>query len=228
MTIPYLDAGTTDLGRELHARSDAEGVLLGDWSIQIGTYGFDPLDPTMVLPTDYTLQALVSPLGTKIPLGLVDSSGTGVAATVGSDGHVTLTGLTGMTPSIINKWIRISSGSPEANGTWIVSSYIDATSVTIYNPLLTVDEAGPLDWELRLSCILKPNDRAASYYARFPDPDPATDGNDIGEVGLFARVIASPTDPSILGNEVLYAVAHHPAVHKSANMALSYHVVVQS
>ncbi len=223
-----LDAGCTDLGRTLHVRSDAEGIVLGDWQMQIGTYGFQLADNEAVEPVDYSLQSLVAPLSTATPLGRVHSTGAAAAAVVGANGQVTITGLTGMTPSIRNKWLRLSGGAIETNGTWLVSSYIDATSITIYNPLMTVDELGPLAWELRTSCVLRPNLRAASFYGRFLDHDAALDGNDIGEVGIFARVIVSPTDPSILGNSILYAVAHRGAIHKSAEMTLNFHVVVQS
>ena len=227
-TLNSISAGKTDYARELHARGDAERILLGDWSFQVGTDGFNPVSPDESTPVDFSQQLLSAPLGAKKPLGRDISTGAAATATVLADGQVQIDGLVGMVPGIKNRWLQITGGGVLTNGTWLLTSYLSATSITVYNPLMTADDLGPLTWTLRESCVLFPNDKAVDFFGRLPDPDPTTDGNDLGQVGIFCRILAAPTDPSLIGLDVLFAVAHHGSINKFAEMALNYHICVQA
>ncbi len=222
-----LSAMKTDYARELEARGEAEGVELGDWSFQVGDAGFNPADPEDVTDADPSLQALESPVGGSRPLGLLVSSGGAAALALGSGGVVTVTGLTGMPESSARRWLRFTgSGDPNVNGSWVIRRWLSATSVEIINPLLAAPAAG-VSWEFRENCVLNPNVRAASFYCRLAPADATVDGTELGEVGIFGRVLRAPTDPALVGAEFLYCVAHMNPVVKVPEMALSRFVTVQ-
>lgn len=226
--IQSIDAGLTDLGRELRVRGETEGLVFGDWTFRVGTDGFGP-GPTDITPVDFSQQALSAPLGNRRSLGRVLDSGAGTATvTVLSDGFVQVDGLSNIPVSIQNRWLTLSgSADPLINGTWVISEYNSATSVNVYNPLATADEATPIDWELRENCLIRPNDKAIDFYGRLPAPDAVTDLQELGQVGVFARVIRAPTEPSLVGLSFLFAVAHHPALAKFEELAINYHICVQ-
>jgi hypothetical protein len=220
-----LEALKTDLARGLDARGLAEGVMVGDWSFQVGTGGFGPaLEATTIDPT---MQSLISPVGGTRQLGYVLFSGGGASlAAGGTSGLWVVSGLA-VSGSLVGRWLRLSgSANPSVNGLWLISEAIDATSVVISNPLLTTADTG-LAWEVRESCCLRPNGRSASFYCRLAAPDASVDGQELGEVGIFGRVLRSPSDTGLLGQTVLWAVAHHPAIIKDSEQALTHHVVVQ-
>jgi hypothetical protein len=226
--IQSISAGLTEYARELRARGEAEGVVMGDWSFQVGTDGFEALNPDTATAVDFTQQALSAAVGGTRYLGRVVSSGAAASTSIISDGHVQINGLSGIAESITNKWLRISGSADTAvNGTWIIGQWVSATSVIVYNPLMTADDAGPLSWELREACVLRPNLRAPDFHGRLLAPDATVDGQELGQVGIFGRVIAAPTDPALLGLDVLWAVAHHPAIAKFDEMTVNYHIVIQ-
>jgi hypothetical protein len=226
--IQEIDAGLTDLARELRARGEAEGVVLGDWSFQVGTDGFDPLAPDEVTDVDYSLQTLSSPVGGTRYLGRVLDTGAAASVTVLTDGFMQVDGLAAIPANTYNRWLRVyGSADPLINGTWVISQYNSATSVTVYNPLATADDAGPLSWELREACVLRPNDKALSFHGRLLAPDATVDGQELGEAGVFGRVLLAPTEPGLVGSSVLFAVSHYPAYAKFAEMIANYHVAVQ-
>jgi len=225
--IAYL----TDLARMLRARREAEAMVLGDWSFQVGTFGYDTFNPTQALPVDTTLNALVAPVGGSRPLGRVLLSGTGAAVTLtgaSAPGFAIVTGLVGMPATAARRWLRLSgSASPTVNGTWFIGRWLDATSVEIQAPLITADDAGPLTWEFRGVVMLRPNPRATDFHGRVVSPD-AADGMQLSEVGIFGRVLAAPTLPTLVGNSFLYACAHHPARTLFTGATLNCHVCIQS
>lgn len=228
--IQSISAGLTDLAREYRARAETEGFLLGDWSFQVGTDGFDPVSPDEATDVDFSLQALGSPVGGTRYLGRVLSSGAGATVTPvpNSGGLVTVTGLTGIPNSIAKRWLRISgSADPNANGTWVISSFNSTTSVDISNPLLDAADAG-LNWELREACILNPNDKAVDFHGRLEAPDATVDDQQLGEIGIFCRILSAPTDPSLIGTTLLFANSHTPAFAKMAEMTVGYHICVQA
>lgn len=221
----------TDEARKMEARADAEDITLGDWHWQVGTSGFNGGDPTLATAVDPTLQALVAPVGGTRFLGRVLSSGAGatITHTTGFEGIVQVNGLSAMPSNAAHRWLRLSgSGNPAVNGTWLISKWLSATSVLICAPLVVVNDAGPLNWEFREACIFRPNPRARSFHGRLLDTGDAADGLRLGEVGIFCRVIRSSFDPGLLGNSLLYSVAHVPARTKVPEGRLSFHCVTQS
>lgn len=229
--IQSISAGLTDLAREIRARTETEGFLLGDWNFQVGTDGFEGFDPTLATDVDFSLQALGSPAGGTRFLGRVLASGGAAALTpiANSGGLVDVTGLVGIPNSINKRWLRISgSGDVNANGTWVISQWISSTQVYIHNPLLTAPDAGPLSWELREACVLNPNPRAVDFHGRLEAPDATVDDTELGEVGVFCRILKAPSAPSLLGTTLLFANSHHPAFAKMAEMTVGYHICVQA
>jgi len=137
-------------------------------------------------------------------------------------------GLVGMTSAISRRWLRLyGSADPNINGTWVISSFLSATSVVLHNPLATLADVGPLGWELREACVAYPNDKAVAFHGRVEGVDVANN-NQLGEVGIFGRVIRSPIEPLLLGTTLLFANAHFPARAKFAEMILNLHVCVQA
>jgi len=229
MIIQSVSAGLTNLGRELRVRGETEALVLGDWTFQVGTDGFDPMNPDEATDVDFSSQVLSAPVGGTRYLGRVLSSGAAASATVLGDGLVQVDGLAGIPVSVSNRWIRLSgSADPFVNGTWVLSQFLSPTSVIIYNPLMTASDPGPLNWELREACLLRPNIRAIDFHGRVLAPDATVDNQELGQVGVFARVIKAPTVPSLLGLNILFAVAHHPAIAKFEEMAINYHICVQA
>ncbi len=228
--IQSVSAGLTDYARELLARGLAEAVLLGDWSFQVGTYGFDPLNPDEVFDVDFALQALNSPVGGTRYLGRVLDSGFGASvALTATPGFLQVNGLTSSTTSMARKWLRLSgSANPLLNGTWVVSARVSATSILISNPMVTTADAGPLSWELREAVAMNPNPRAVDYHGNIMAPDATVDGLELGEVGIFGRVLRAPSVPLLVGTSILYAHAHHVALAKFAEMQIGYHCCVQA
>jgi len=230
--IQSISAGLTDLAREYRARGEADGgIVIGDWSFQVGTDGYEVLNPDVALDADFGLQALSAPVGGTRYLGRVGTSGAAAAITpTGSDGLVAVSGLAAIPSSINKRWLRIyGSGDPNANGTWVISSWTSATDVVIHNPLLTAADAGPLNWELREACVLNPNPRAIDFHGRLESPDGTVDDMELGEVGVFCRVLNAPSStPGLLGNTLLFARANHPAFAKMAEMTVGYHICVQA
>lgn len=230
--IASLSAYLTDLGRKLIARGLTEGVLLGDWSFQVGSDGYDPMDPTQVLEVDPSLQALLSPIGPRLPLGLVIGNGGGASASLTSEpGVIQINGLSGIPNAVTGKYLSIyGSADPNLNGTWAIRGWIDATSVTINMPLVTAPSAGPLTWEYRKACLFKPNDSACDFHGRLTEAQAV--GTEIAEVGIFCRVLIAPTSPSFplpigVGQQLLFANSHFPPVTKDANTVINFHVCVQ-
>lgn len=228
--IQSLSAGLTDYARELTARGLAEAVLLGDWSWQVGSYGFDPLNPDEVFPVNFALQTLNSPQGGTRYLGRVLSSGVGISvALTATPGILQVNGLPSSTVSMARKWLRISgSANPLLNGTWVVSRRLTATSIEISNPMVTTADAGPLSWELREACVMQPNPRALDFHGVLSSPDLTVDEQELGEVGVFCRILRAPSEPGLVGLSVMFAHAHHVALAKSTEMTVGYHICIQT
>lgn len=229
MADPTISAALTDLGRKYHAHALAQGLTLGDWSFQVGTTGFDVLDPTQALPVDSSDQALAAPVGGSRKLGRVLSSGAAATATKLSNGVVQIDGLSSITSAVSGRWMTISGAVDSGlNGTWVIRRWVSADRVEIEAPLMTASsEAGPLGWELREACILRPNKRAISFQCVIPGTD-ATDGLILGEIGIFCRVIRDSTSLGVLGDTILFAIAHHPAQTKDTETRIIQHIAVQS
>lgn len=226
--LQSISAVKTDFARTLDARGAAESVLLGDWSFQIGTSGYDTLDPNLAMDVDSTLQALLAPTGGQRFLGRVTVSGFGASvALTATPGIVQVNGLTGIPNSAARRWLRIfGSGSATINGTWFISQWLSATSVLVHNPLATASDAGPLSYELREACVMRPNPQAVDFHGRVLETE--ANGLQLGEVGIFCRVLRAPvTEPGLLGTAVLYANAHHPALSKFPEMVVNYHACCQ-
>jgi hypothetical protein len=225
-----LSAVLTKVARMLSARAYTEGVVLGDWTFQCGSGGFNNLNPFDITEVDPTLQTLLSPIGDQKPLGRVRSSGSGASALNLGNGLVQVEGLVGI-PATPNRHLTISGAiSPNLDGTWAIRERIDDTSVVIYAPLVT-NAGGSLDWEFRDLCIARPNDKATDFHCRLEAADAV--GLEIGEVAVFARLIVAPSSPIFplpvaKGDRFLFAKAHMPPVAKSSEMALNFHVCVQS
>lgn len=232
MSVPFVDAMKTDLGRHMDARALAEGVVVADWFFKVGSGGHDTGDPERVEVVDPTLQTMVAAVGSNRYLGLVVSSGSGATVAAGSEaGQLVVSGLSGMSEVNGNRWLRLAGSANTAmNGTWLVSEWLSASSVAIYNPLVEsgdLPDAGPMTWELRRRCIQNPNARAAAHYCRIL-PGVVAAGTIISEVGVFGRVVRAPSDPSILGTELLYGVAHVAPKIVVPEMTWAMHVCVQS
>lgn len=227
--IQSISALLTDTARTFNAKAMAEGLQLGDWSFQIGTAGFVVLTPDETIPVDQTQQALLAPIGGTRFLGRVLASGFGASVTMGPGaGYITINGLTGMTSAISRRWLRLyGSADPNINGTWVIAAFVSSSSVVLHNPLATLPEVGPLGWELREACVAYPNGSAVAFHGRIEGVDVANN-NELGEVGIFGRVIRSPIDPALLGTTLLFANAHFPARAKFAEMTLNLHVCVQA
>jgi hypothetical protein len=226
--MAVLSAKLTDYARTMLARGVAEGVLLGDWSFQVGTGGFDPLNPDQVTEVDSNLQALVAPVGGRRELGRVLDSGAGASiALTSTPGILQVNGL--VLPVVTApRWLSLSgSADPNVNGLWFVSGYEGDFSpfMFISNPLVDAPDAGPLNWELREFCMQYPNPRAVDFHGVLGDSD--CNGEDLGEVGIFCRVLRAPTDSFLLGQTLMYANCHHVARVKVPESHHGLHVCVQ-
>ena len=69
-----------------------------------------------------------------------------------------------------------------------------------------------------------PNDAAASFLCRVPSSE-AIAG--LGEIGLYAEVTVSPSDPTEVGDVYLFAHAHRPLHAKTLQDVLVWRLVVQ-
>lgn len=226
-----LSAYLTDMGRRLIARGPTEGLVLGDWSFQVGSGGFDPLIPTNVIEVDPSLQALLAPIGSQKPLGFLVDSGAGASVTfLGSD-TLQIDGLVAIPNAVTDKHLTISGAAdPNLNGTWPIIGWLSPTSVTISNPLVTISDPGPLNWQLRRSCLIKPNPSAADFHARLVEAEAV--GQQLGEVGIFCRLLKAPASPIFplpisVGQQVLFASSHFPPISKDGMMVVNFHVCVQ-
>ena len=94
--------------------------------------------------SNLTLSDEVAGLGPPLA-GQTGSSA--VVATVNAT-DVTITGLTGMTAQDVGNFITFTGGLSANQGTFLIDTYISATSVTIVNPNAVVD-AGPYGWTER-------------------------------------------------------------------------------
>jgi len=227
--IQDISAGLTDYARDLIARGLAEAVMLGDWSFQVGTYGFLPLFPDQVFPVDFALQSLTAPVGGTRLLGRLLDSGFGASvALTATPGILQVNGLTASTVDTARKWLVISgSTNPLLNGTWVISGRVSSTSMLISNPMVTTADAGPLSWQLREAVCLNPNPQAIDFQGLLAAPDVTVDGLQLGEVGIFCRVLRAPSVPGLVGTSLMFAHANHPAIAKFTEMALAHHVCVQ-
>lgn len=229
MTSISIDAGLTDFARQLQARANAEGVMLGDWSFQVGTDGYDMGTPTLAEDVDPSLQVLGAPAGGSRLLGRALTSGAAASVTLISPGVFEVSGLAAIPSMIYRRWLSISgSADPLLNGTWLITSWVSATTVRIYNPLATAGDVGPLAWTLRSSVALSPNPRATAFHARLEAVDATVDGLTLGEIGIFGRVLRAPSDPGIVGNAFLFATTHHAAIVKAPGVFLTFFICVQS
>ncbi len=83
--------------------------------------------------------------------GCTNLAQSGTAATVSSvSGNIaTLTGLATLTPGCVGQYVTISNGATAGNnGTWLITSYVSATSITIYNATASSSDAnnGSIHW----------------------------------------------------------------------------------
>lgn len=224
-----ITASLTAIARQYNARA-LGGLALGDWHFMVGTHGFDTLDPTIALPVVQTDIALTAAVGGVRRLGRLLLSGAAASAVLLAPGIVQVNGLLAVPNTTARRWLNVGgSADTGLNGTWFIREWVSATSVIIEAPLATAaTSAGPLTWEFREACILRPNSRAASYQCVIPAPDATSDGLELGEVGIFCRVIKDPQSTGALGNAILFAIAHHPAIAKDAFTKVIHHVVAQS
>ena len=228
--VTIISALLTDEARHLRARSETEGVLIGDWYFQVGSGGFNPLTPDEANDVDPTATALISPIGGNRFLGRLLDSNIGASVVLSANpGFLVVNGIA-LPNATSGRWLRLSgSTDPNINGTWVISQWLSASSIEICNPLATAPDAGPLTWEFRERCVQHPNPRSAAFYSRLDvglltaDPN----GVELGEVGIFGRVIRSPVDPSLLGSSVLYANCHFPSVTKVEQMRANWHIAIQ-
>ena len=211
----------------MDALSLTSPIVLGDYSFQVGTGGFDALAPETALPVDPEATGLSTPLDVRRPLGRVVSSGSGASVAL-VDGKVVVSGLTGIPDRAVGKWLTLSgSASGDINGTWVINEWVSADTVVLYNPLVEADDAGPLDWEFRTKCTVPVSETATAFHVYLPFPFPELDDNDLGEVAIFARVIHSPSIPFIAGQELLLCLVHHPSMVKHDENVISHYVCVQ-
>ena len=203
------------------------GLVMGDWSFKVGSGGFDVLDPVEAIPVDIEATDLDTPLGGTRVLGRTVASGSGASATNLGSGLVQINGLASVPASAVRKWLHISGSSDTGlNGLWVVRQWISATSVIVYAPLATT-VAGSLAWDLRSNCVMRPNDRSSSFQCVLPLVDATIDGQNLGEVGIFGRVIVDPLGLST-EQSFLFAIANHAAIFKDSTTKVTHHVVVQS
>jgi hypothetical protein len=231
MTQP-ISAYLTDLARKLIARGLTEGVLLGDWSFQVGSGGYNPLDPTDVLDVDPSLQALLAPIGSPRPLGRVRDSGVGASASLTAEnGVIQIDGLLAIPDAVSNRYLTIAGAvSANLNGTWPIRQWLSSTSVAINAPLVTDADAGPLTWELRDLVTFKPNPSASDFHARLSETEEP--GVEVAEIAIFCRVLLVPAVtvyplPVPVGTRILFANAHFTPFIKDTNMVANFHVCVQ-
>ena len=227
-----ISAYLTNEARRLITRGLTEGFILGDWSYQVGSGGYDPLDPTQALDVDPAAQALLLPIGTTQPLGNVISTGTGASASLTAEpGVVQIDGLTSITSAVSKRYLSLTgAASTNLNGTWSIRQWLSASSVTVNAPLVTAADAGPLNWEFREFGTLMPNDSAADFHCRLTEPEAA--GLEIAEVGIFCRLLKAPEFPAFplpvpLGAQILFANSHFPPFVKDASMVANLHICVQ-
>lgn len=228
MVLPVTYARMTSLARHLTARAQLEGIGLGDWSYQVGTGGYNLLSPLEALPIDPTEQTLSASVGGDRALGRVLVSGIGASIVPSvNPGFCDVTGLTAVPSLVTTRWLRLSgSADPNINGTWRIGVRTSASAVMIENPLVSISDLGPLNWEIREACVLLPNGRAPDFQARVVGTDPIDD-IEIGQVGVFCRVLRSPADPLLIGTPLLYARANHPPKIKTSDSAVTWHLCVQ-
>lgn len=227
-----LSAYLTDLARKLIARGLTEGVTLGDWKYQVGSGGYNPLNPTELLDVDPSAQALISPLGTPTPLGVVTEMNLSATATpTGEPGVLQVDGLSNIPEVIARKYLSLYSSDPAINGTWLIRERLSATSVTVNAVQTEIADPGPFPWELRQDCLLRPNRAATDFRVRLAQTEMV--GEQISEVAIFCRIIRSPAilgwplpiDP---GQQFMFANCHFPPVTKDSNTILNLHVCVQA
>lgn len=83
--------------------------------------------------------------------GCTNLAQSGTAATVSSvTGNIaTLTGLSGLTAGCVGQYVTISNGATSGNnGTWLITSFASATSITIYNATASSSDTnnGSIHW----------------------------------------------------------------------------------
>jgi hypothetical protein len=104
------------------------------------------LDIAGSLVQQSNLNLLDEPAGLGLPL--VGQTGASAAVTAINANDVTITGLTGMTLQSVGNFIQFTGGMAGNQGTFLVDTFISATSVTVVNPNAVVD-AGPYGWTER-------------------------------------------------------------------------------
>ena len=230
--VKPISAYLTDEARKLIARGLTEGMLLGDWSFQVGSGGYSPLDPTDVLEVDPALQALLSPVGTRRPLGRIRSSGIAASASLTAEaGVVQIDGLVDIPNAISNRYLTIVGAANDSlNGTWSIRQWLSPTSVLINAPLATEADAGPLVWDFRDLVTFKPNPYAVDFHGRLSDAE--LSGAEIAEIGIFCRLLTVPAYPIYplpmpVGTLLLFANSHFPPIIKDPDMVANFHVCVQ-
>lgn len=204
----------TSYGRELDALSLTQPVLFGDWSYKVGTGG-------LLTPVDPDLTDLVTPVGAGF-LGQVLTSGSTATATATTNGNVLVSGLVGMAGSPLGKWLCVATGA--LAGTWAVRSIPNSTSLVVYNPLFTGTAAVPT-WEVRSKVAMQVSATASAFFVHLPKA--VLSGIALGEVGIFGRILHAPAQAPLVGQQFLYAVAHHPAKYKHLDSVVNQYVTVQ-
>lgn len=215
-----ISAALTDYARELDALSLTQTMVLGDWSYSVGTGGLD-VDPLEVLPVNTAAVGLIAPVGGKRPLGRVRLSGVGATATATTNGEVVVTGMAGLSGSPRLRWLSVASG-PLA-GTWMVTRYVDTTSLVLFNPLFS--GTATIAWELRDKVVMPVSSTASAYHAHLAAAD--LNGNTFGEVAIFGRVLFAPSQQPLVGLAFMLAIAHHPAKIKHSDKVLNHYITVQ-
>ncbi len=115
------------------------------------------------------------------PLGLGQalSGGSGASLTTLSGSSVTIGGLSGMSAASVGNFITISGSTIGANnGTFIIESFISATSIIFTNPSASLPDASSIPWIQRQPYRLEDDvnfartDRGAIKGANYYDPIP--------------------------------------------------------
>jgi hypothetical protein len=221
----------TDNGRAQIARQTLGQVTFILAGFRVGTSGYLPLAPTSVVPIVSSNTDLISPVWPSVS-PISQASGTGATITNIGGGIIQVTGVDTTALDTIPKMVALyGSAISGNNGIFPVKQRVSSDTYYISNPAAVFPDATAFHWNVYKLAPFElvetlPSPVILAPVCKIPRDTSSTANYGLGELGVYAYVLATTGGPPNVGDVFLFSLAHFPMFGKtSSNVFVSRELI---